>query len=223
MTENIKIAAGTDLDGVFDPYVQGTKPALTNIKNSTGEDLRDRYAPISYGTAAAATGIKISTGADINTLFAKIGTAVYQTINGSWVAGMSINIPIGWTGAANITYPYTLSSNGTGSKPRGPTLAASPFDWTSDGAPPIKAYEIRLTGVTVTTPNGAWAFTNGIPAYVPLDSTHGCTICTLKFIPSTNSGQGPFEATGLLEIREVATGTIVKSSNITISGNAGSI
>ena len=65
----------TDLDDVFDPYVQGTKPAVTGFRVAA-QDLRDRYAPIAFGTAAAATGFRVS-GADLNTLFAKKGTASY--------------------------------------------------------------------------------------------------------------------------------------------------
>lgn len=67
---------GVDLDDVFDPYVQGTKPALTGYR-SAGQDLRDRYAPIVYGSAASATGYRIPGGADLSTLFAAKGTASY--------------------------------------------------------------------------------------------------------------------------------------------------
>jgi len=74
MATGIKVGT-TDLDDIFDPYVEGTKPAATNIKVGT-QDLRDRFAPLSFGTSAAATGIKVGT-ADLNTLFAAKGTAVY--------------------------------------------------------------------------------------------------------------------------------------------------
>lgn len=78
MATGIKVGT-TDLDDIFDPYVEGTKPAATNIKVGT-QDLRDRFAPLSFGTSAAATGIKVGT-ADLNTLFAKKGTAQYITWN----------------------------------------------------------------------------------------------------------------------------------------------
>lgn len=78
MATGVKVGT-TDLDDIFDPYVEGTKPAATNIKVGT-QDLRDRFAPLSFGTSAAATGIKVGT-ADLNTLFAKKGTAQYITWN----------------------------------------------------------------------------------------------------------------------------------------------
>lgn len=67
---------GDDLDDVFDPYVEGTKPAATGY-TAAGADLKDRYAPISFGTAAPVTGMSISGGVDLNTLWAAKGTAVY--------------------------------------------------------------------------------------------------------------------------------------------------
>ncbi len=67
---------GTDLDDVFAPYEEGTKPAATGYAVA-GADLKERYAPISFGTAAPATGMKIVGGADLNTLWAAQGTAVY--------------------------------------------------------------------------------------------------------------------------------------------------
>lgn len=65
-----------DLDDIFDPYVQGAKPAATGYTVG-GVDLNQRYAPLEYGSQAAATGMKIAGGADLNTLWAAKGTAVY--------------------------------------------------------------------------------------------------------------------------------------------------
>jgi len=77
MTVGFRNSAGVDLDSVFDPYVQGTKPAATGFRDSAGVDLNQRYAPLVFGSAAAATGMRIASGADLNTLWAAAGTASY--------------------------------------------------------------------------------------------------------------------------------------------------
>lgn len=220
MTTNIKAISGADLDAVFDPYVQGTKKPLTNIKTSAGQDLSDRFAPIEYGTAAAVTGIKVASGADLNTLYAALGTAVYQTI-ANFLAGLSVTIPNGWVGIANTTYSFSLNADGTGTKGRGPTLAAQTFNWTSDGNPPIKNYQVRLSAYVTDTANGAWAFTNGTAGnWVALDAAHGANIGTLKFVPNSNGGQGDYAGHGTLEIRDASTLAIVATKTFNVTGTA---
>lgn len=68
-------SGGTDFDDLFDPYVEGQKPALTGYVTD-GQDLRDRYAPIEYGSKRADVGFKAG-GQDVSNLWAAKGTAVY--------------------------------------------------------------------------------------------------------------------------------------------------
>jgi hypothetical protein len=220
MTTGFKNSSGVDFDALFDPYVQGTKPANTGFATSDGVDLANRYAPLSYGSAVPATGFKIASGADVNTLWAAAGTAVYQTI-AAFIATLSVTIPNGWVGIANTQYKFILNADGTGSKGRGPTLPAQTFNWTSDGNPPLKNYQVRLSSFVTDTANGAWVFTdNTAGAWVALDSTHGATIGTLKFVPSTNGGQGDYEGHGTLEIRDATTLAVVATKTFTVTGTA---
>lgn len=68
---------GTDFDDMFDPYVQGTKPANTGFRTADGVDLANRYAPIAYGSKRADVGYRTSAGVDVSNLWAAKGTAVY--------------------------------------------------------------------------------------------------------------------------------------------------
>lgn len=106
-------ANGVDLDDVFDPYVEGTKPALTGYKAGT-QDLRDRFAPLAYGTQAVATGYKVN-GADLNTLFAKKGTAVYAKIVATPGYSGASYADIKWVTSGSITcgITFTIKADGT--------------------------------------------------------------------------------------------------------------
>lgn len=74
-----KASGNPNLDLVFDPYVEGTKPPSTGLLDDSGSDIVNRYAPIVYGSQAAATGLLTEQAghADINTLFAAYGTTRY--------------------------------------------------------------------------------------------------------------------------------------------------
>lgn len=70
---------GVPLDQIFEPYVTGTKAALTGYTvkiAGVATDLRDLFAPIYLGTSAAATKYKVN-NADLNTIFAKKGSVQY--------------------------------------------------------------------------------------------------------------------------------------------------
>lgn len=96
-----------DLDDIFDPYVEGTKPAATGFKVGT-QDLRDRYAPRALGAQAAATGMKVGS-ADLNTLFAAKGTASYGLpIDGMTYSAYELILP-GNTGSASVQFRITTT------------------------------------------------------------------------------------------------------------------
>lgn len=67
------------LDQIFDPYVSGTKAAITGytvMVSGVAVDLRDLLAPIYLGSSAPPTNYKVN-NADLNTIFAAKGTARY--------------------------------------------------------------------------------------------------------------------------------------------------
>lgn len=213
---------GVDLDSLLEPWQAGDGNAAATGLRVDGVDINQRYAPASAGTGYTGTTNFRQNGVEMASRFCGLGQRASSQGIGPFVPGLGINIPLGWTGATGISYTYSLLNDGTGRKPRGPTLAATVFDWTTDGLPPEKNYEVRLTGVTVEAPGPAWQFTNNAPAWAALNATTSRNIATLRFLAGENAGQDPYSATGTMEIREVATGTIVKTSTFNITGNAGS-
>ncbi|TAA26567.1 hypothetical protein [Pseudoxanthomonas winnipegensis] len=112
MTTLFRNSAGTDLDDVFDPYVQGTKPGATAFRTSDGTDLNQRYAPLAYGSQAAATGFRLANGSDVNTLWAKKGTASYALgFNGKSYSATGART--GLHGGSTATVALTIRADGT--------------------------------------------------------------------------------------------------------------
>lgn len=120
---------GVGLDQIFDPYISGTKAAITNYQVS-GVDLKDIFAPLYLGTSAAVTNYKVK-GADLNTIFAAYGTATYPlpmnggtflstatTAGSSSTAGLAFN-----TNASTYSVVDDVSTNvlASGSIPTGAT------------------------------------------------------------------------------------------------------
>ncbi|ODT97387.1 MAG: hypothetical protein ABS82_00065 [Rhodanobacter sp. SCN 67-45] len=98
---------GVPLDQIFDPYVSGTKAAITGYTvmiAGVATDLRDLFAPIYLGSSAAPTKYKVN-NADLNTIFAAKGTAQYALpINGQTFTS-SINIT---SGSGNATIGFRI-------------------------------------------------------------------------------------------------------------------
>lgn len=127
---------GSDLDDVFDPYVEGTKPAATGY-TAAGNDLKERYAPISFGTAAPVTGMKLAGGDDLNTVWAAKGTAVYA---GPVALGLGPSYDNSRTSSHDIAaeVDLTIKSDGTWSVTNGATggvVFGSPLSGTWHSAP----------------------------------------------------------------------------------------
>lgn len=81
MPAGYRNSAGIDFDELFDPYVQGEKPAPTGYRTSDGADLCERYAPLAYGSKGPDVGYRNSAGLDLSNLWAARGTAQYITWN----------------------------------------------------------------------------------------------------------------------------------------------
>lgn len=101
MPAGFRNGAGVDFDSLFDPYLQGTKPANTGYRDGTGSDLANRYAPIIFGTKGPDVGFRTSGGVDVSNLWAAIGTAVYlelvtsadvSTIGAATSASISVRV-----------------------------------------------------------------------------------------------------------------------------------
>lgn len=96
----------TDFDDIFDPYVEGTKPANTGYTVAGYGDLANRYAPLSYGTKAANVGYSQPGVGDLSNLWAAKGTASYNlAINGGAFSATDVR--------AEAIIRFTMSSNGT--------------------------------------------------------------------------------------------------------------
>ncbi len=149
---------GADLDDVFDPYVEGTKPAATGY-TAAGIDLNQRYAPLTYGAAAAATGMKIAGGADCNTLWAAKGSAAYSLaiamgFGSNYVAsGIDASDASGYlklTVKRDGTWAIVLDAVGTASHTSGGPLSGS---WASAPAADLgDEYEVQF--IADMTPSG---------------------------------------------------------------------
>lgn len=157
MASGYRIASGVDLDDVFDPYVEGSKPGNTGYRTADGVDLANRYAPLTYGTQAAATGYRIASGADVNTLWAKKGTAGYLLSDPGFPAVIQDTI----TGTSGSVY-LTLLRDGTWSTSEGWT-----GKWYGTPQPTIgDGYEVLAT----VTGGGPGSVTNDASTWVSLSS-----------------------------------------------------
>lgn len=193
-----------DLDDVFDPYVTGTKPALTTYKAGT-QDLRDRYAPIVYGTAAPVTNFAINGGADLNTLFAAKGTAAYTLpIDGQrFTAG-----GVAATGQAAHAYArFNIAASGwtvTTSGTNNPTVTKA------SGDVPVSAKFIQITATWENAPGdtNAGLVSNEcqVDTAIPAVAAIGCTV---KETASDTTAQTSYE---LHITMKDAFGTVISST-----------
>lgn len=207
---------GVDLDDVFDPYLSGTKPAVTGYTVG-GQDLADRYQPIGAATPAADTGYTTA-GVDLSQLFAPLG------------AGGGVDATPDWDGVTRTNFSYGLSENSARLRlnfaPNGSVgIFASDFTggtWSMESSGfdgswflPEQAgagddYEIRFTD-TAEQPGGD--IVNGAIDWASLATGRDYTLTVTK-----STATGPIDARYhvLAEIREVATGTVIASGTVTL-------
>ncbi|HEY4583070.1 MAG TPA: hypothetical protein VIG88_09425 [Lysobacter sp.] len=146
--------SGVDFDELFDPYVQGTKPAPTG-RRVLGVDLCERYAPLVFGTRRADVGYRVN-GVDVSSLWAAKGTAVYVSDGGLPPSLASYaQVPPGQSVIREVSFEYRpdgvvawdAAENGRGSG-----------RWLGGGSP-AGDYEIRfdvVSGVGFTGASGQW-------------------------------------------------------------------
>ena len=206
-------SGGTDFDDLFDPYVEGAKPGLTGYV-AAGQDLRDRYAPISYGSKRADVGDK-SGGQDVSNLWAAKGTAVYQSVVA--VPGHYVFLPMNSTGVQYTDYPCVWGQDGQVQSQD--TLT----NWTSNGQPPLKNYQIRISEVSWESQDPDWLFVSTASAWTDLNSGTSAQIGYFQFRSDAVTAQRQARGQCRLEIRDVATGSIVLDQIFILDAIAGNL
>lgn len=210
MPAGYRIASGVDLDNVFDPYVQGAKPANTGYRTSDGVDLAGRYAPLVYGTQAAATGYRLSNGADVNTLWAAKGTATYSLpLHGPFNAYSSGAVSSAMTASAQVsikadgTYAVQCLGNSTATTPASGT-------WLPSGQA-ASAYQVQLVATLVSQrTNGPATVTTTAGSYV------ACTADQTLKVEASTGQSGGLEVGGTytvtIRLKKVATGLVTTTT-----------
>lgn len=143
MPAGYRDSAGTDFDDLFDPYVQGAKPANTGFRTADGVDLAERYAPLSFGTKRADVGYRNAAGVDVSNLWAAKGSASYfpsniQATSYSFTGlarTAAARIAIRTNGTIVVTTTGTTSTSGAGTHNYAPTAAGA-----------SAAYDFRIFG-----------------------------------------------------------------------------
>lgn len=207
MSTGFRNASGTDFDDVFDPYVQGTKPAATGYRTSDGVDLNQRFAPLVYGTAAAATGFRLSSGADVNTLWAAKGTASYALPIDGTLYSQGVNIPS--AGSGNATLTFAISGSGwlvTGSGAGGTLTPAA--GTRASGALPSGASTVQYTP-TITAGSGG-TVTNGASAATAVSGNPSIQVTQA----GTGTGSGNDVTRSVLIVFRNSGGAVISSTTI---------
>jgi len=166
-------SGGVDFDDLFDPYVQGTKPAATGRRVS-GVDLIHRYAPIAYGAKRADVGHRAN-GVDVSNLWAAKGTASYAlSINGAqFLQAQQANTyqeQVGVTLAFDMTTAggFTVKGNNYGQQA---TQQAS-GTWNTTGEAASNLEVLFETAVVSGMPGQV---TNGAATWQPMTAVRGLT------------------------------------------------
>jgi hypothetical protein len=158
MTSGYRNSAGVDFDSLFDPYVQGTKPAATGYRTSDGVDLNQRFAPITFGTKGPDVSYRLSGGADASTLWAAIGTASYGLPIQGNVYSQNTRIAHSSSGFAALTFQAAASGwsvSGSGSGTLTPAAGTRDSGSLPAGAATVKYSASVSTGAGGTVSNGA--------------------------------------------------------------------
>ena len=221
MTTGFRNSSGTDLDSVFDPYVQGTKPAATGFRTSDGVDLNQRFAPLSFGSAAAVQGYRLSSGADVNTLWAAKGTATYNipglqgntySVYGiasaaSGQPGASVNCALAFnnTGAYSLTANIVSSGGGSGIITGFPASGTwLPSGWS------VADCQIQFAYVETVIEAAGASITNPAVSYQSLSTSRSFLMSAACAATSTNSHGSSLAMT--LRIKQVSTGAVITTT-----------
>lgn len=174
---------GVDLDDIFDPYVQGTKPANTGYQVA-GVDLKDRYAPIVFGASAPATNM-FKAGFDLNTIFAAKGTAVYPgLVDPPGYSGLTfVHSRTSLGSPATAGRRFKMESDGGWSTDTILGTLSNSGSWYNPNAAGVGAgYNVRYT-VTQTSGSGSGVtITNPAASFVALSSDRQLTVQVVQSV-----------------------------------------
>lgn len=210
MTTGFRNSAGTDFDSLFDPYVQGTKPANTGLRTSDGADLVNRYAPISFGTKGADVGFRTGGGQDVSNLWAAKGTATYPLGFNGGVYSREAN-----RGSAGVS--LTMKSDGTWSISTG-TGTPTSGTWLNFGGA-VSDYTVQCDMVGFSSgsvPGGGTAsYSNGAPTQQALSTNRTFSCTATATVVSTTASNG-----GIITVHLYKNGVLVSTSQCNFSADA---
>lgn len=225
---------GVGLDAIFDPYVSGTKAALTGYTTTIGGvevDLRDQFAPIYLGTTAAITNYTVTIGGvvkDLNQFFAAHGSARYNIpgLQGNTYSVVAIASDVaGQPGASvncslafNNTGLYSLTANVVSSGGGGGTIAGFPTSgtWLPTGWV-VSDCEIQFAYVETVLETGPAVKTNPAPSYVSLTTSRAFLMSAVCAATSPNGNGSSLAMT--LNIRQISSGAVI-TTTFTVACNA---
>jgi len=197
-------SGGVDFDDLFDPYVQGTKPAATGRRVS-GVDLIHRYAPIAYGTKRADVGNRVN-GVDVSNLWAAKGTASYanaDVVPDLYAYQVNSSAPV----VATVSF-YFNRDGSCSSSPQASSAWFSPV-----GGTPGDAYDIRFTQ---QGGSAGGSFSGTLNTWMQINQSRGCSLTV------TRNQQGAISHWRqlLIEIRRRSDLVIVSSGSVTMTAEA---
>lgn len=218
MTTLFRNSAGTDLDDVFDPYVEGTKPGATAYRTSDGTDLNQRYAPLAYGSQAAATGFRLSNGSDVNTLWAAKGTAAYAQpppfgqyeCDSTGTHNTGVGFDLYWN--ADGTWSIVLTAAPGGAGGNGGMKSGAPLNgtWLTSGS--ASDYEVRVTPNVMLSGIGNERYTAGTSGWVSAASNLRFTASMGNYANGgSETGSATTNGSYTVELRRVGS-SVVRSS-----------
>jgi hypothetical protein len=201
---------GVGLDQIFDPYVSGTKAAITNYTVS-GVDLKDIFAPIYLGTSAAVTNYKVK-GADLNTIFAAYGTARYAlpfngtTFSGAYTSGnVTSNMLARATLLINADGTYSIVTIGNNV-----TTTAASGTWLPGGQS-ASDYQVQFSYSQISVFGfGPATFTNSAASYAACTSNQSIYGSATSLQTSAQDKGGHYTMTMLL--KRISTGVVTTTT-----------
>lgn len=200
MPAGYRNAAGVDFDSLFDPYVQGTKPANCGLRDIAGVDLVERYAPISFGSKGPDVGFRLADGTDVSNLWAAFGTATYTLPFNGQSYDASAQALSGQTGPIGSSVSLAINNNGTWTISGGPNFSGTPVSgtWLPAGAS-VSDYEVQFV---VSGTGGS----NDAPSYVSCSATRACSVSAQVEASSTDFVVNGASIT--CRLRRIATGAV---------------
>jgi hypothetical protein len=202
------------LDQIFDPYISGTKAAITGYTvkvAGVNTDLKDLFAPRYLGSSAAVTNYRVN-GADLNTIFAAKGTASYALP----IDGNSFGANRTTRGTASLT--WTMKSDGTYSVVRdvgGGLVVLASGTWLPSGGA-VSGYKCTFSysvNSAGTIGSGSNSVTNDAPTSASLSTTRNFVNSSTSILVTDRADQA---VTVTMKLYTTG-GTLLSTTTVTLS------